>query len=248
MKTIMPLFEDLVKETCGSSCIKLIKIMEVKDNISEFDLAEKMKINVNEMRTLLYKLSEKNLVLSTRKKDKEKGWYIYYWSFNFRHAKDLLIKRKEQQLEELKKRLDPNVQPKYICENGCSSYNIEDAMELNFKCPECNFLLKLKEVKYNPEIVNKKIAEVEGHLDLLQKSVIIERIPVEKEKTVKKIKKKTKKVSKKIKSKKVAKKKIQKIAKKPPKKPPKKKSRPSPKKNPKRKSHGILKKLRKIKF
>ena len=161
MKTIMPIFEELVKRICGPNCVKLVKIMEVKDNISEFDLADKMKINVNEMRTMLYKLSEQNLVYSTRKKDKEKGWYIYYWSFNFKHAKDLLLQQKNKELDQFQKKLEMGSHEKYVCQNSCGSYDLEQAMELNFRCPECNSLLELKEVKYKPEIMNKKIKETE---------------------------------------------------------------------------------------
>src|SRR3989344_4154143 len=165
MKSIMPLFEDLVKSICGPNCVKLVKIMEVKDNISEFDLADEMKINVNEMRSMLYKLSEHNLVYSTRKKDKDKGWYIYYWSFNFNHARDLLIRQKTNEIEDLNKKLSQDSSTKYICDNGCGSHTLEDAMELNFRCPECNSLLMLREVKYKPEIINKKIAEIEGQIE-----------------------------------------------------------------------------------
>ena len=180
MKTVMPLFEDLAKKICGPNCIKLIKIMELKDNISEFELADRMKININEMRSMLYKLNEQNLVYSTRKKDKEKGWYIYYWSFNFKHARDLLVNQKNMEVEKLKEKLNLGSHTKYICENGCDSYNMERAMELNFRCPECNSLLKMMEVNYKPEIINKKISETEEQLDMLNRAIIVERVPVEK--------------------------------------------------------------------
>jgi transcription factor E len=228
MKTIMPVFEELAKKICGPNCTKLVKIMEVKDNISEFDLADKMKINVNEMRTMLYKLSEQNLVYSTRKKDKEKGWYIYYWSFNFKHARDLLLQQKNQELEQFQKKLRVGSHEKYICQNSCGSYSLEQAMELNFRCPECNSLLEMKEVKYKPEIINKKIKEIEEQLELLNKAIIIERIPIEKvEEKEKKLtrKKVTKKVIKKKTVKKTVKKKVtkKKIKKKTPSKKPIKK-------------------------
>ena len=92
MKSIIPLFEEIVKEKCGPSGIKLLDLLIGKEDVSEFDLAEKMDININELRIMIYKLTEDNLITSIRKKDKEKGWYVYYWTFNFRHARDLLIK------------------------------------------------------------------------------------------------------------------------------------------------------------
>ena len=77
MQSIMHLFEDLVKEVCGPNCVKILKLLEGKENVSEFTLAENLDMNINELRTMLYKLTEHNLITSTRKKDKTKGWYVY---------------------------------------------------------------------------------------------------------------------------------------------------------------------------
>ena len=217
MKSIMHLFEELVKDKCGPNGVKILRLLEDKENVSEFVLSEKIDININELRILLYKLTEDNLIYSIRKKDKEKGWYIYHWTFNFRHARDLLIKYKEKKLEELKNKLLHKEIPKYVCPNGCVSINLEDAMEVEFKCTECNTLLNLKEVKYNEEILKKKISEIEEELEKIRKAVIIGVVPEEEVKKIKKkpvakkkVKKKAfKKIKKKTKSK-TAGKKIQK--------------------------------------
>jgi transcription initiation factor TFIIE subunit alpha len=202
MKSIMYLFEELVKDKCGATCIKILKLLEGKENVSEFKLSEQLDMNINELRILLYKLTEDNLISSIRKKDKQKGWYIYYWTFNFKHARDLLVKHKEKQLEELNHKLANKEIPKYVCSNGCISLSLEDAMEIEFKCPECNSLLKLKEVKYNEEIIRKKIKETEEELEKIRKAVIIEVVSKEK----KEAKIKPKKIVKKKKLKKKSKK------------------------------------------
>jgi len=201
MKSIMHLFEELVKDVAGPASVRILKLLEGKENVSEFILAENMDMNINELRTYLYKLSEHNLIYSTRKKDKTKGWYVYYWTFNFRHGRDLIIKNKEKQLEELKIKINNKEIPKYVCPNGCMSVYMEDAMEIEFKCRECNSLLRLKEVKYDEEVLKNKISEIEGQLEELRKSVIVEIVPKEK----REVKKKS--VKKPVKKKKVAKKK-----------------------------------------
>ena len=207
----MYLFEELVKEKCGNDGVKILKLLEGKENVSEFKISEDLDININELRILLYKLTEDNLITSIRKKDKQKGWYVYYWTFNFRHARDLLLKHKEQQLQELKVKLTNTEIPKYVCPNGCSSMYLEDAMEIEFKCPECNTLLKLKEVKYNEEVIKKKIKEVEDDIEKIRQEVIIE--VVEKEKKELKQKKKEAKLKKKPEKKLIKKKKIKQIKK-----------------------------------
>ena len=62
MKSVMYLFEDLVREICGPASIKILKLLEGKENVSEFVLAENLDMNINELRTYLYKLSENNLI------------------------------------------------------------------------------------------------------------------------------------------------------------------------------------------
>jgi len=210
MKSVMYLFEDLVREICGPASIKILKLLEGKENVSEFVLAENLDMNINELRTYLYKLSENNLIYSTRKKDKQKGWYVYYWTFNFRHARDLLIKNKEKQLEDLRNKLNHKEIPKYVCPNNCTSLFLEDAMELEFKCPECNSLLKLKEVKYDENVLGGKIKEIEAQLDELRKAVIVEVVSKEK-KVVKRAERKAAVKSRKKSKRKVAKKKQKKV-------------------------------------
>jgi transcription factor E len=250
----MHLFEELVKNVCGSNGISILKLLEGKENVSEFILAENLDMNINELRTLLYKLTEHNLITSIRKKDKQKGWYVYYWTFNFRHARDLLIRFKEEKLKDLNNKINNKEVPKYVCPNGCISIDLENAMEIEFKCPECNSLLKLKEVKYNEEILKKKISEIEEELGKIRQTVIVEIVPKEKKparrKEVKKkaVKKKIKKKpsKKKIKKKAVKKKIKKKSARK--QKPINKKIKKNTFKKPKKKS-GFLRKIkRKIRF
>lgn len=205
MKSIMHLFEELVKEKCGNDGVKILKLLEGKENVSEFKISDDINMNINELRAILYKLTEDNLIISTRKKDKQKGWYVYYWTFNFRHARDLLLKRKESQLQELKHKLGNPEVPKYVCPNGCISLFLEDAMEIEFKCPECSSLLKLREIKYDEEVIKKKIKEVEEDIEKIRQEVIIE--VAEKEKKEKKELKKVKRIKKKKPEKKLVKKK-----------------------------------------
>ena len=76
MKSILHLINELVREVAGPNGVKVVELLEGKENVSEFILSEQMEMNINELRTILYKLTEHNLLTSTRKKDKQKGWYV----------------------------------------------------------------------------------------------------------------------------------------------------------------------------
>ncbi|MDH3382265.1 MAG: hypothetical protein OEL54_06130, partial [Flavobacteriaceae bacterium] len=40
-----------------------------------------------------------------RKKDKKKGWYIYYWTLDLKRVKHLVFELKKKRLEKLKERV-----------------------------------------------------------------------------------------------------------------------------------------------
>jgi len=80
----LSILENFVESIAGKDAVKLLGLLKERENISEFKLAEDLKININQVRNLLYKLNAYNFVYSTRRKDKDKGLYIYYWTFNFK--------------------------------------------------------------------------------------------------------------------------------------------------------------------
>ena len=61
--------KDLLKETNNEDSVKLVNYIQGKLNVSEFKVAEKLGLSVNQVRNMLYKLHEYNLVYSVRKKD-----------------------------------------------------------------------------------------------------------------------------------------------------------------------------------
>ena len=223
------MIEDLVSSLAGGETILLTDLLVDNPGISEFDLADKLEISINEVRNLIYKLQDHNLVYSTRKKDRQKGWYIYYWTFNMIHAKDLLITKKQKEIIKLEEIRDEEIEGKlYACPNRCLRMSLEDAMEHGFKCPECEKILvqekdekDIKKIALDIEQLKKDIHE----LKQLEFKVVDEED--EKKKKVKKVAKK-KVVKKKIKK---VKKKVKKVKK----KVAKKKSKSKPKKKAKKK-------------
>ena len=103
MKLPNKLIEDLVKEVVGDEAVRLVDLIKGKKNVSEFKIADKLKITVNQVRNILYGLNSRSLVTFTRKKDKKKGWYIYYWTFDEKKARDVIIEIKEKRNQLLNK-------------------------------------------------------------------------------------------------------------------------------------------------
>jgi len=194
MKLALQSIEDLIHIIIGEDVIPLTKILHAKDNISEFKLAEMLNVTVNQIRNMLYRLYEQNLVVYIRKKDKKKGWYIYYWSLNQRGIENTILKTKLKQLEDLKVRIGREQESQfYVCPNGCMRFPIETAMEYEFRCQECGSLMKDLDNKKTIDNIKNMITTLETEIEIIRNPPV--KVKIKKEK-VSKVKIKKQKVSK----------------------------------------------------
>ena len=132
----------VIRDVAGERAIGLVTYLKNKKNISEFKIADVLKKDIKEIRTTLYRLVNYNLVLSIRKKDKKKGWYIYYWTLNTDQIKYLFKDLKAKKIERLKERLErEKMSLFFVCGNKCIRLNFDQATEFEFKCPECGLLM-----------------------------------------------------------------------------------------------------------
>lgn len=200
------IIEEFVSEVAGKDAIKILNILKEQNNVSEFDIAEKLKMSINQIRNLLYKLNSHNLVYSNRKKDRDKGWYIYYWTFNFRHAKDLLINIKQKEMDHLKDELKKESEHRFfVCPVEGIRVEFEEALENEYKCSECGSVLKQEESTKRINEIEIRMSKLNSEIQELNKPSTI--TPHEAEEEKPKIAKKTaKKKLKKIKKKKAIKK------------------------------------------
>ncbi len=165
MKLSNKLIETVVSQVAGEDVIPLVHSLKNKKNVSEFKLADNIKTEINLTRNMLYRLFDHNLVSFIRRKDKKKGWYIYYWTFNMKRIKYLVENLKKDRLEKLKERLKrENSGQFYACEDNCIRLDFEQATNFEFKCPECGKLLNLED---NTE----KIKEIEKEIKDLTKEL-----------------------------------------------------------------------------
>ena len=58
MKVTQENIEELIKELAGPDVVPLVILLKDKKNVSEFKLAEKLKIGVNQVRNMLYRITE----------------------------------------------------------------------------------------------------------------------------------------------------------------------------------------------
>src|SRR3989344_15270 len=161
MKLSNKAIEILVTEIAGKDTLALVVLIKNKQHVSEFKIADKLKISVNQVRNMLYKLIDYNMVSFIRKKDKKKGWYIYYWTFNEARALEIFDRLLNLKIEKLNKMMELEQKEQYYsCQEDKTRFNQVEAMEHEFKCPECGQILKLEDNTQMITKIKKRLEEL----------------------------------------------------------------------------------------
>lgn len=163
------LLHDLVEEMAGENTGRIIEILFKKKDVNEFLIAKKMDLTINQIRNILYKLSAENLVSFIRKKDKRKGWYIYYWTLNaekcLRKLEISLMNKIESFNSTLKSRETKRF---YICKSCNIEVGEEKALEHGFTCEECAEAYELANNSGAIRDTKSKITKKEKELELIK--------------------------------------------------------------------------------
>ncbi len=163
MKLTNQKVSNTIKETIGEDSLGIIEYLKDKKNVSDFKIAEKLDRDIHEIRNILYRLYNSNLVTYYRKKDRQKGWYISYWTFNKKRVKDLIEKTAKEKLARYSVRLkeeESNVGNFYLCPNACVRVGFEKAVDLEYRCPECGSILNHQDNAKTIDFLKTKIKEL----------------------------------------------------------------------------------------
>ncbi|MEM4703298.1 MAG: hypothetical protein QXP53_02335 [Candidatus Pacearchaeota archaeon] len=190
---VFELIKELIKKVGGKNSEAIASLLYDKKNVNEFKLADKLKMTINQVRNILYKLLEHNILSSTRKKDKKKGWYTYYWTLETDKSLEALKKIKKQEVKALEQlKHSRQVKQYYSCPNNCIELTAETAMLHDFMCPECGTLLQpsnedktIKEISSKIETLNHEIEEIDSflkHFTAVQPKVKIKKVKKKKRK------------------------------------------------------------------
>src|SRR3989338_3427234 len=114
--------EEIVSESIGEDAVKMVRFIGGKKDVSEFKISSGLKMEIQEVRNILYRLHSKNLVTYKRVKDNKKGWYVSYWTFDKVRVSELLAKMNREKLEKFKDRLaveSTNINSFFMCPKAC---------------------------------------------------------------------------------------------------------------------------------
>jgi transcription factor E len=160
--------KDIVEILISKQAVPIIDLLAGKKDVNEFAIAKKLGLTINQTRNILYKLSDYGLVSFIRKKDKKKGWYIYFWTLNIYQSLNLLEQNLKKELDEREMQLKNRIEKRYYICNTCSIEVSEDSALLNdFTCPECGEVYVLSENRESIEKLEKEISKIKKEITLV---------------------------------------------------------------------------------
>ncbi len=157
--------EEIVGESIGEDAVKIVKFIGAKKDVSEFKISSGLKMEIQEVRNILYRLHSKNLVAYKRRKDNKKGWYISYWTFDKEMVKELSKKINTEKLEKFRERLQvesSNLNTFFMCPKACTRMDFHNAINYTFRCPECGSLMQQQDNTKTINFLKEKIREIEA--------------------------------------------------------------------------------------
>ena len=162
---------ELAMDIGGEEAVAVVKALEKRKEATDEELAEATEIRITTVRKMPYAFYDVGSADFRRIRDKETGWYYYYWFLVTKRLDDILRSRKMKELEELKKQLQEETgEIYYWCGTpGHPRLTFDEAMDYQFQCPICGGILMEYDNSALVEDLKRRIAELEEELGLRKK-------------------------------------------------------------------------------
>jgi len=169
MKNKIPkeILNAITEELGGNEALSIIEKLKSGEATDE-ELANSVKLKLNLVRKILYKLYDYKIASYRRTRDKMTGWYVYYWKVNPERAPRVITNKRKEELKKLEEELDREVDNVfYICTGSDKvRYTFDDATENAFLCVNCNSPLTafdntkvIDELKQQIKVLKKEISQ-----------------------------------------------------------------------------------------
>ncbi len=164
-------FIAVIQEIAGEDGVAVALVLADNPELTDEQIAEKTGIKLNNVRKILYTLFDNQLVSYRRVRDKSTGWFVYLWRLNRENLESLVNLKKQLVLEKLRMRLEFEKKHMFFyCPKDKIRLTFEDAVELEFKCPQCNQPLQPYDNTPIVSFLEKRVKMLEEELQKSKKS------------------------------------------------------------------------------
>ncbi len=162
-ETLLAMVEDIAGEDVKEVTIALLN---AHGETTDEEIEAQLGVKLNQVRKALYKLYDTQLVSVRREKDKETGYFIYYWKIHPDRIKRILRQKRELVLEKLESRLQYERENMFFhCGNEqCQRVTFNIAFENDFICEHCGGKLEHVDNSKIIRVLETRIAEIKNML------------------------------------------------------------------------------------
>src|SRR5918912_1556390 len=146
----------------GEEYIKVARALLNTEDTTDEEIASATGLRINIIRKVLYDMFGKALITGIRVKDEKKGWFVYRWRAKRDQIDNFIDNQKKKILDRLEKRLEHEESSEfYHCGNkDCPRVKFDYAVEVFFKCTNCNGALNMVDNNTIKEALRGKIEQI----------------------------------------------------------------------------------------
>ena len=159
----------LARTLVGKDAEAVVKALADKEAVRDDELSKTLNMNENEVRRILWKLSDHAIVNTRKVVNEDTGWISFLWVLATDQAFGLLYNILSKINAKLKKKLEFERENVFFwCgNNNCPKYTFDEATELMFRCKYCNRTLKPFDNSELIEALNHLIKNLEKTMEQL---------------------------------------------------------------------------------
>lgn len=168
MKDVSAVIFEFLEELLGEGGVEVASA--IYDNeFTDEEIAKETGIRVNTVRKVLYRLYDNRLASYRRTRDKNTGWFIYYWKMDLNKASEIMKNIEREYLQKLLQRLEYERNNMFFrCNNGCDKVVFDLASENDFKCPGCDSTLSFVDNSSIIEELEKQIRRLQASTESIE--------------------------------------------------------------------------------
>jgi transcription initiation factor TFIIE subunit alpha len=157
----------------GEGATELVSLYEkgfapIKDE----EMAEKMKVKVTDVRTILNRLHYRGVANYQKKRNKKTGWYSYTWTIDQKRILELLIEKQKEEIEKMEQKKEhEETYSFFACKKSCHEFPFEIAAEYQFRCPDCGSELNSIDGRKRSRGLTEQVGQMKKEIEEFSKLI-----------------------------------------------------------------------------
>jgi len=156
-----PLVQEYIRERVGEEGLHIAEFIGKKEPVQGVEILETIRDKPSNIRKILYRLEDARVAEYQKDTDKT-GWETFIWRLTLHEVKYQINKERQRMLKDLRNQLSLEKENSfYLCGQGHQRTIFEEAVGLEFKCPECGEGMNFVDNKDRVRDLDTAISELE---------------------------------------------------------------------------------------